>query len=320
LKAISDQTLRASFRPILIGPYSVFTYYNQRLSKPLQLLRLPTPDIIPSDDNCIPIWEPENLIGEIAPGKVTRVAGHIAGISIQEAATLAIRGQADALVTAPVSKEALLLDGFPSPGHTELLAKFTETDEAVSMILWEKLRVALYTVHRSFRTVADAIDRDGIVRKLRVLDRAMGEWFGISEPKIGLCGLNPHASDGGLFGREEALVLSPAVEKATREGIHTFGPIPADILFLNWQSYDCLMAFYHDQGVVPVTLLSKGEACYVSLGLPFLRVGPGHGTAFDIAGKMVANPDKMKNAIRIAVEMVTTKQERVGTTNEHSNN
>ncbi len=310
LKSLSDPAIRAICQPLLVGPLEVFNYYNQKLDNRLKFLRLISAELIPSDPDCVPIWEPSNFEDEIEPGAITRIGGHVAGIAIEEACLLAMKGRVDGIVTAPVSKEALLMDGYPAPGHTDLLANVAGVEEAVTMLVWEQLRCALYSLHQPLRKVPELIDRDKIVRKLRVIDSSITDWFGIVDPKIGMCGLNPHASDGGLFGREDISALAPAVEKAQREGIMVTGPLAADVMFLNWQNFDCLFALYHDQGVTPSMIISGGKACYMTLGLPFLRVAPGHGTAFDIAGKMIADHSKMSDAIHMASRLIIERRER----------
>lgn len=312
LKAFSDPAIRALCRPLLVGPLAVFHFYNQMLQQPLSLLSLVDTDFIPDDDTVLPVWEPVNFETTIEPGKITKNAGHIAGLCIEEAGIIAMQGKVDGMVTAPASKEALLLDGYPAPGHTDLLANVCGVEDVVSMMVWQKLRVALYTMHRPLRNVAESIERDRVVQKLRVVDKALGTWFGIAEPRIGICGLNPHASDGGLFGKEDLAALVPSVEKALREGLIVIGPKSAESLFLNWEQYDCIFSLYHDQGVTPTMLLSGGKACYVTLGLPFIRVAPGHGTAFDIAGKNSADGSRMADAIQLAVTAINQRHSSSG--------
>ena len=313
LKALADEAVSRLLRPLLVGSYEVFDYYNRRLPQPLRLAAVPDPELVLLDDEVIKVWQPQAASEfEPAPGRVTRSGGAVAGASILAAGRLAQRGVVEALVTAPVSKEALVLAGYPSPGHTELLASLCNDIEAVTMLVWEKLRCALYTLHCPLRAAAEALERDRIVRKLRVVDAALNEWFGIEEARIALCGLNPHASDGGLFGSEEIAILTPTVQKASKEGLHISGPAAPELLFQEWNTYDCIFALYHDQGVVPMMVASKGQACYLTAGLPFLRVGPGHGTAFDIAGKMIADGTKMRGALNLAAILLMQRRQRRG--------
>lgn len=239
-------------------------------------------------------------------GKVRARFGKAAMDSIDAAAGAVMAGRFDALVTAPISKEAVNLAGYEIPGHTEYLAKLTGAADVAMVLACEKLKVAVATTHIALRGVPDALTEAGLVKKMRLIDSSLKRMTG-RRPRIAVLGLNPHASDGGLFGGEERRVIAPAIRKARRRGVKAFGPVPADTAFTPRAlgSYDIALAMYHDQGLIPVKLLGFGETVNVTLGLPFLRVSVDHGTAFDIAGKNRADPRSMIHAVRMALDILS---------------
>ena len=234
-------------------------------------------------------------------------AGRFAGRAIERAVALALEGEVDGIVTAPLDKAALLAGGYSYPGHTEMLA--TLTGRRVAMMLAatkpsvgtaNPLRVVLATTHLPLRDVVAAVTRMAIVDAARVTRRGLQEWFGIAEPRIALCALNPHAGDGGRFGREDDDVLRPAAEEAA-----IAGPFPADTVFVRAMrgAFDAVIAPYHDVGMTAIKVASFGSAVNVTLGLPFPRCSPDHGTALDIAGKGVADPSSMIAATMSCAEI-----------------
>jgi 4-hydroxythreonine-4-phosphate dehydrogenase len=230
----------------------------------------------------------------------TRRAGLLAGHAIQHAATLALAGEVDAIVTAPAHKHALHLAGFPWPGHTEWLAHLAGDVDVAMMLASERLRVVLVTTHVAFRDVPALLTTDLVVRTGRTTLAALRDWFGIAEPRLALCAVNPHAGESGLFGDEEARVLAPA---AARLG--AAGPLPADTVFVRAMrgEFDAVLAPYHDVGMTAIKVASFGEAVNVTLGLPFPRTSPDHGTALDIAGQGTADPSSMRQALELAVRL-----------------
>jgi 4-hydroxythreonine-4-phosphate dehydrogenase len=221
---------------------------------------------------------------DVPLGRVSAAAGRAAA----EAALRAVRdiqaGRAQALVTAPLSKESLAAAGYRWPGHTEMLAEATGASDVAMMFVGGGLRVALVTIHRSLRSVPDAVSAGEVERIARLVARELPR-FGVARPRLALCGLNPHAGEGGMFGGEEQEVLLPAVAKLRKEGLDLAGPFPADSLFVRAirGEFDAVIALYHDQGLIPVKLASFGQAVNVTLGLPFVRTSVDHGTGFDIA-------------------------------------
>jgi 4-hydroxythreonine-4-phosphate dehydrogenase len=217
------------------------------------------------------------------------LAGRLAGMAIEQAAALALSGDVDGIVTAPIDKAALLAGGYDFPGHTEMLAQLAGVPVAM-MLASERLRVVLITTHIALRDVVARLDAASVIETARVTRRALREWYAIAEPRIALCALNPHAGDGGRFGSEDQELLAPAAREA---GIA--GPFPADTVFVRAMrgEFDAVLAPYHDVGMTAIKVASFGSAVNVTLGLPFPRTSPDHGTALDIAGKGIADPASM---------------------------
>jgi 4-hydroxythreonine-4-phosphate dehydrogenase len=235
------------------------------------------------------------------PARATAVdAGLVTGRAVERAARLALDGDVDAIVTGPAEKHALHLAGFPFPGHTEWLAHLAGNVDVAMMLASDRLRVVLVTTHVPFRDVPLLLTADRIVRIGEVTRRGLQEWFGIAEPRLALCALNPHAGEQGLFGDEEERVLAPA---ATRLG--AAGPIPADTVFVRALrgEFDAVLAPYHDVGMTAIKVASFGSAVNVTLGLPFVRTSPDHGTALDIAGTGRADASSMRAAITLAIDL-----------------
>jgi 4-hydroxythreonine-4-phosphate dehydrogenase len=231
--------------------------------------------------------------------------GREALAAIDEAADLAMAGKVDGIVTAPVSKERIAKTGVPFVGHTEHLAARAGAKLPVMLFVAGTLRVALVTTHVSLRKLPAMITPDRILGILRETSKGLRDHFGVLEPRLAVCGLNPHAGEAGEFGREEIETIAPAIEVARKEGIRAEGPYAADTVWK--RPCDAVVAMYHDQGLGPIKAMHP-DAVNVTLGLPFVRTSPDHGTAFDIAGKGVADPKPMIAAIRLAVEMCRSKK------------
>jgi 4-hydroxythreonine-4-phosphate dehydrogenase len=242
--------------------------------------------------------------GDCEIGRVSAAGGSAAAAAVLRAAREALAGKAAGLVTAPINKESLRAAGHGWPGHTEMLAEAAGVTDVAMMFVGAGLRVALLTIHRALRSVPDAITPDEVKRVVRLVDRQLPR-FGAGRKRIAVCGLNPHAGEGGLFGNEDDTVLRPAIESLSAEGVDVQGPLPADTLFVRAArgEYDAVVAAYHDQGLIPVKLASFGHAVNVTLGLPFVRTSVDHGTAFDIADAGKADPSSLLAAMRLAVEL-----------------
>jgi 4-hydroxythreonine-4-phosphate dehydrogenase len=228
----------------------------------------------------------DERVGEWRRGGSAEQAGMLAGRAIERAVALARSGAVAGIVTAPIDKAALFAGGYDYPGHTEMLAALTGVRVAM-MLASERLRVALVTTHIALRDVPRRLSAEAIIETARITRTGLTEWFGIAEPRLALCALNPHAGDGGRFGDEDDTVLSPAARVA---GVA--GPYPADTVFVRAMrgEFDAVLAPYHDVGMTAIKVASFGSAVNVTLGLPFPRTSPDHGTALDIAGRGVADP------------------------------
>ena len=229
--------------------------------------------------------------------------------SIETAVRLVRQGEASAMVTNPIAKHVLYEAGFSHPGHTEFLAALAGQDGNAYhpvMMLWsEELAVVPVTVHIALSAVPAALTTDLIVRTGRIVARELKERFGLSAPRLALAGLNPHAGENGAMGTEDQTIIAPAVAALQADGIAASGPLPADTLFhaRARKGYDAALAMYHDQALIPIKTIAFDEAVNVTLGLPFVRTSPDHGTAFDIAGKGIARPDSLMAAIRLAARL-----------------
>ena len=289
--------------PIVISPRSVIDFYNSELE-----MNLPV-NIISSANEAkskvLNILEFDNNSMECNPGLITKESGLISMQSIEKSIELCISKQLDAMVTLPISKESIQLAGYKVPGHTEFLAERTNTDQVLMMLVNGDLRVALTTVHIPISKVAASITEYLIINKSNILNESLKKDFRISNPKIAVLGLNPHAGDGGVLGTEEIEIIAPAIKKLNQSGINAEGPFPADGFFGQKKHlhYDAILAMYHDQGLAPFKLISFGKGVNFSAGLPIIRTSPDHGTAFDIAGKGIADPSSFLQAYRLAVEL-----------------
>ena len=223
-----------------------------------------------------------------------------------------LNNQMDALVTGPVHKGVINEAGIPFTGHTEFLAAETATPQVVMMLASNKMRVALVTTHLPLRKVADAITADLLEKVLRILVKELRDKFALDQPKILVCGLNPHAGEGGHLGDEEIRIIEPVLKKLVCEGVNLIGPLPADTLFSqhNLQNCDAILAMYHDQGLPVLKHSSFGEAINITLGLPIIRTSVDHGTALELAGTGKANPGSMFTALNLAAEMASHKADR----------
>ena len=234
----------------------------------------------------------------LAAGAVDARAGEAAYRSILSAAGLALRGEVRAVVTAPISKEAMHLAGHDHPGHTELLAELAGGVPVRMMLANAELRTVLVTIHLALREAIDALSTARVLETIEITDRALRA-AGIARPRIAVAGLNPHAGEAGRFGREEIALIAPAVERARALGIDASGPHPPDTVFMRargFGTFDVVVAMYHDQGLIPVKYLGIDEGVNITIGLPFVRTSPDHGTAFDIAGRTDARGEGLADA------------------------
>ncbi|MEX0609772.1 MAG: 4-hydroxythreonine-4-phosphate dehydrogenase PdxA [Balneolaceae bacterium] len=306
LKHVKETDLGKS-TPVIISPVEVINFYSEKLSlqsdfhiaESVKNFQHGKINILPIDFNS----------AAITPGKQSSESGEIAMKSIKKAIKEVVAGNCAALVTSPISKEAIHLAGYQIPGHTEYLASQTNTDSVLMMLVNNNLRVALATTHIPISKVAGSITGALLHRKIELLNSSLKNDFGIVSPRIAVFGLNPHASDGGVIGTEEIEKIIPALEEMRAKGITADGPFPADGFFGQklHEQYDAILAMYHDQGLAPFKLLSFGRGVNFTAGLPIIRTSPDHGTAFNIAGNGVADPSSFKQAYTLALQLANKR-------------
>lgn len=289
----------------------------ERVELPVAVIDAPG-EALDAPSRCVPVWPAADLPAGLAAlpwGRVDAKAGAAAAACIRQSAALARAGAVAAVVTAPIHKEALAAAGEPYPGHTELLQAEAGHDGAVPdvrmMLANEELKTVLVSIHVSLRRAIDAVTADSVLQTLRIAHAAAAAW-GQRAPRIAVAGLNPHAGEGGLFGDEELRHIAPAVAAARLEGIDAHGPLAPDTVFMRARNapghpgeFDLVVAMYHDQGLIPVKYLGVEQGVNVTLGLPFVRTSPDHGTAFDLAGSGRADPASLIAAYRMARRLST---------------
>lgn len=310
LKAVEDVRIAELCTPIIYGSAKIASYYLKGAGQPpVPMTRIDSPEN--AREGKINII---NVVGEdvkIEPGVLSKAAGEAAFAALERAVTDLRSGGIDAIVTAPINKDAIQSETFQFPGHTEYLEASLgdEDDKALMMLCAGKLRVALVTTHLPIAKVPGAITQEAIVGKLRILDRTLRSDFGCDRPRIAVLALNPHAGEGGLLGSEEGEVVAPAIAEATKAGILAFGPYAADGFFgtRGYEVFDAVLAMYHDQGLAPFKALAMDAGVNFTAGLPYVRTSPDHGTGFDIAGKWEASPESMRKAIYMAIDVVRSR-------------
>ncbi|MDF1750995.1 MAG: 4-hydroxythreonine-4-phosphate dehydrogenase PdxA [Alphaproteobacteria bacterium] len=258
--------------------------------------------------NAIPILS-QPLPVPVTPGRPDPANTNAVLASIDRAVTLCKSGWASAMVTNPINKAVLYAGGFRHPGHTEYLADLANVPRTVMMLAGGGLRAIPVTVHTSLRDAISTLTSDLIVETARILNTDLRRYFGLETPRIAVAGLNPHAGEGGALGIEEQEILAPALDLLRKEGMTILGPLPADTMFHTEAraTYDAALCMYHDQALIPVKTLDFHGGVNVTLGLPFIRTSPDHGTAFEIAGTGVARPDSLISALHLAATMASTR-------------
>ena len=306
LRAIASPAMRRRISPILVGDLGVLRETAKRLKLKVALVvRLP---LDPGGSGAAVPVEGTSARHRSArrPGRPTPAGGEAAYRAILGAVELVRAGAVAAMVTAPISKANVHAAGYDVPGHTELLAQLTRARRVRMMMAAPDLRVVLATTHVAVKDLPRLLTRRLVLDTILAADDALRTRFGVRRPRLAVCGLNPHAGEGGLFGSEDQRVIRPAVAEARRRRVDALGPLPADTVFAPAiaGAYDCVVSMYHDQGLAPFKLVHFADGVNVTLGLPFVRTSPDHGTAFDIAGKGVADPSSMIAAIRLAADLV----------------
>ncbi|MDP2899595.1 MAG: 4-hydroxythreonine-4-phosphate dehydrogenase PdxA [Candidatus Bathyarchaeota archaeon] len=321
-KALSLDEVYSVCRPFVVGDAGAMAMGIEVAELSLRINRVGSPSEALFKRGVIDVLSLDNIdASDLVMGRAQAMAGKASVEYVVRAAEMAMRDEVDAIVTAPLNKEAMNMAGYRYPGHTELLAEIGKTQDYAMMLLAGGLRVVHVTTHVSLRAVPDLITKDRVFKKIRVAHEAARS-LGFDRPRIGVAGLNPHSGEGGLFGREEIEVISPAIDEARKAGMIVEGPVPPDTVFSKALGgvYDVVVAMYHDQGHIPVKLQGfrldektgrweDVSGVNMTVGLPFIRTSVDHGTAYGKAGRRegTANPQSLVDAIRIAAQMAEVR-------------
>jgi 4-hydroxythreonine-4-phosphate dehydrogenase len=317
VRALAEPHVRGASRPVVIGDASTMQEAIALIRSPLTLHPVHAVSECRWRGGEIECLDLKNVdMASLPKAKVSAAAGRAAYEYVAAAAKLAQAKEINGIVTAPINKEALAAAGMQHTGHTEILGKLSGTRDFAMLLMSRELRVIHVTTHVALRRVPDLVTRERVLRVIRLAQQTV-QSLGIKQPRIAVAGLNPHAGEDGLFGDEERVSITPAIEDARTEGLQVFGPLPADTLFSRARGgeFDIVVAMYHDQGHVPVKTLGFTydettkkwtglSGVNVTVGLPFLRVSVDHGTAFDRAWKGIANHESMVEAIEVAIAML----------------
>jgi len=310
IKTFLDQRLIELFTPIIYGSSKVASYhrkalklndFNLNLIKKAEFANPRRPNII----NCH-----ENEV-KIELGVSTQVAGTLALQALEQATGDLKEKQIDVLVTAPINKKNIQSDNFRFPGHTEYLANKFNSDDWLMLMIYNELRIGVITSHIPLKEVSKHLSKELVLKKIRVLHDSLVKDFNIRKPRIALLGLNPHAGDDGLLGREEIETIIPAIEEANKNNMLVYGPFASDGFFGNasFEKFDAVLATYHDQGMIPFKTIAFELGVNYTAGLPYVRTSPAHGTAYELAGKNQASPDSFRQAIYLALDIYKNRKE-----------
>jgi len=310
LKALSDQRILKHSGIIVYGSAKILSFYRKNLNIDINYTQIKNAEQVNPKKVCVlNVWD-EAV--EINPGKVTDVAGSCAFKALKKACEDLRDGYINGLVTAPINKKNIQSDEFQSAGHTEFLTQFFEAKQSLMMMVANKLRVAVATEHIPLRAVSDEITKDKLKNKIGIFLKSLKKDFGIRKPRIAIMALNPHGGEEGLIGNEEREIITPVLEEFKNDGHLLFGPFPADGFFgtVKYQKYDGILAMYHDQGLIPFKTLAFESGVNFTAGLPVVRTSPDHGTGYDIAGKNIADPGSLREALFLAHDIIMLKKDK----------
>jgi len=311
IKALADNRILDFFIPIVYGNTKVASFHRKTIGIndfSFNVINHPDQahDKRPNMINC---WQ-EDV--KITLGESNEIGGKYAFLSLERATQDLIKGEIDVLVTAPINKYNIQQEAFSFPGHTEYIQAKTEASDALMFMVSEKLKVGVVTSHIPINQVASRITKEDILSKLKIMNQSLKTDFWIQKPKIAVLGLNPHAGDKGLIGKEELEIIIPAIQEANEMDIFAFGPYPADGFFAGdtYQNFDAVLAMYHDQGLIPFKQIAFHDGVNYTAGLPVIRTSPDHGTGYDIAGKNKASEQSLKAAIFTALHIAKRRKEQ----------
>lgn len=310
IKALEDNRILRHFTPVIYASGKVISYYRKNLNREnfnyQQINSIEK--VIPKKTNVLNVW---NDGFEITPGQANETGGKYAVLSLRKAVHDLSAGKIDGLTTAPLSKELIQSDEFKFPGHTEYLTEQAGEKESLMFLVHEGLRVGVVTGHIPLQEVSKQITTQKVITKLNKMIKSLQEDFGIKKPRVAVLGLNPHAGENGLLGKEEEEIISPAINELKSSHHIVMGPFPSDGFFgMNtYKHYDAVLAMYHDQGLIPFKTLAFEEGINYTAGLPYVRTSPDHGTAFSIAGKGEADETSFRNALYLANDIIRQRSE-----------
>ena len=311
IKALADERMLDMCTPVVYGSSKIFGFYKKQIHNIDQIntnVITSAKDVHQKRVNIVNSL-PDNVFVE--PGQATSESAKAAMISLERAVEDVKNGYIDVLVTAPINKRAMSGEGFGYTGHTEYLESQFGVDEVAMIMVCDRLKVGVVTGHVPLKGVCATIATEKILSKLRLMKASLQQDFGVDAPKIAVLGLNPHCGDGGLLGNEEQQIILPAVQQANEEGIMAFGPYSSDGFFGlgNYSRFDAVLAMYHDQGLTPFKAIAFEEGVNYTAGLPIVRTSPDHGTAYEMAGRDMADPRSMMSAIYTAIDIWRRRQD-----------
>ncbi len=299
--ALSDPSVYEICKPFVVGDAKILEHVKQVTKSKLKINIIKNPSDGIFNDGTIDLI---NIEGSdiVSPGKPTKASGKAMIDYIEHSIDLTKKGLSSAIVTCPINKAAMQLAQSEFHGHTELLASRNSTDRFAMMLTGKSLRVVLVTIHIPLTKVTEVLTTEKIIETIKITNESLIERFGIENPKIAVSGLNPHAGEDGLFGDEEERIIEPAVDAVQKEGIDATGPYPPDTVYFNASNgdFDAVISMYHDQGLIPFKMIHFSDGVNTTLGLPIIRTSVDHGTAYDIAGKGIADHKSLKEAIFMA--------------------
>jgi len=310
LKTLNDSKILDYCTPVVYGNTKVASFYRKSLSLNDFSFNViaEASQANPKRANMINCWE-EDV--KIEPGLINEIGGKYAFLSLEKAVDDLVAGNIQALVTAPINKHNIQSENFKFPGHTEYIQHKTNSTDSLMFLIGEDLKVGVVTGHIPVGDVAQNITRDSIVSKVQLMNGSLKQDFWLQKPRIAVLGLNPHAGDNGLIGKEEQDIIIPAIEEAREKGVFAFGPYPADGFFANGShlKFDAVLAMYHDQGLIPFKAIAFHNGVNFTAGLPVVRTSPDHGTGYDIAGKNEASENSFREALFMAINIVKRRKE-----------
>ena len=311
VKSITKPEIKRIFVPLVFGSIGVFHQALKKYAKGYRLNRVYSVDELNLGEKVINILHCTDLdYKKVKPGIVNKTSGSMAATCLVYAVQFALAQEIGGIVTAPLSKKGLKLAGYDFPGQTEMIAFLTASTKFGMMFVREDLKIILVTTHLPLSMVSKKISSKTVFEKIELADKVLRFLFKIRKPRIGVCALNPHSGEEGLFGKEEKKIILPAIRKAQRKRINALGPFAADSLLNHERSsgFDCIVAMYHDQGLIPMKIKGPGSSVNLTAGVPIIRTSPDFGTALDIAGKGKADPGGMIKAIMLAARLAESSK------------